>query len=159
MDKFGYRENSKGFRVLPDYVRVIQGDGVSPTMIGTILEVMKSKGLSAENVAFGMGGELLQNVNRDTMQFAMKASAIRINGDWQDVYKDPVTDNGKRSKRGRLALVDHQGNYQTIRETELESSENRLEIVYRNGELLRDEQFDTIRKRALSVSEVKRNDK
>ncbi|MEE9413610.1 MAG: nicotinate phosphoribosyltransferase [Methylococcales bacterium] len=152
MDKFGYRENSKGFRVLPDYVRVIQGDGVSPTMIGTILEVMKSKGLSAENIAFGMGGELLQNVNRDTMQFAMKASAIRINGDWQDVYKDPVTDNGKRSKRGRLALIDHQGNYQTIRETELESSENRLEAVYRNGKLLRDENFDTIRKRVLNAS-------
>ncbi len=119
-------------------------------MIGTILEVMKSKGLSAENIAFGMGGELLQNVNRDTMQFAMKASTIRINGDWQDVYKDPVTDTGKRSKRGRLALIaDRQGNYQTIRETELESSENRLEVVYCNGKLLRDENFETIRKRVL----------
>ncbi len=150
MDKFGYRENSKGFRVLPDYVRVIQGDGVSPTMIGNILDVMKSKHLSAENIAFGMGGELLQNVNRDTMQFAMKASAIRIHEQWQDVYKDPVTDTGKRSKRGRLALIsDNKGRYQTIRESELGSSQNRLETVFRNGQLLRNEHFDNIRKRVL----------
>lgn len=150
MDKFGYRDNSKGYRVLPDYVRVIQGDGVSPTMIGTILEVMKSKQLSAENIAFGMGGELLQKVDRDTMQFAMKASAIRINGQWQDVYKQPVTDTGKRSKRGRLALTtDTQGKYQTIRASELGDSDNKLEMVFRDGRLLRDEHFDTIRKRVL----------
>jgi nicotinamide phosphoribosyltransferase len=160
MDKFGYRDNSKGYRVLPDYVRVIQGDGVSPTMIGTILEVMKSKQLSAENIAFGMGGELLQKVDRDTMQFAMKASAIRINGQWQDVYKQPVTDTGKRSKRGRLALTtDTQGKYQTIRESELRDSDNKLAVVFRDGRLLRDEHFDNIRKRVLCVSEVKRNDK
>jgi nicotinamide phosphoribosyltransferase len=150
MDKFGYRDNSKGYRVLPDYIRVIQGDGVSPTMIGTILDVMKSKQLSAENIAFGMGGELLQKVDRDTMQFAMKASAIHINGQWQDVYKQPVTDTGKRSKRGRLALTtDTQGKYQTIRESELEDSDNKLEVVFRDGRLLRDEHFDNIRKRVL----------
>lgn len=155
MDKFGYRENSKGFLVLPDYLRVIQGDGVRPAMIRNILSVMKLKRLSAENVAFGMGGELLQNVNRDTMKFAMKASAIRINGLWQDVYKDPVTDTGKRSKRGRLALItDGNGRYQTVRESELGSAANRLEVVFRDGELLRDEHFDAVRKRVRCGSVV-----
>jgi nicotinic acid phosphoribosyltransferase len=52
-----------------------------------------------------MGGELLQKVNRDTQKFAMKASAACVNGEWRDVYKDPITDSGKRSKKGRLALV------------------------------------------------------
>ena len=28
-DKFGYRVNEKGYRVLPDFVRLIQGDGIS----------------------------------------------------------------------------------------------------------------------------------
>ncbi|HFD11924.1 MAG TPA: nicotinate phosphoribosyltransferase [Crenotrichaceae bacterium] len=150
MDQFGSRENSKGFRVLPDYIRVIQGDGISPEMISHILEAMKSKRLSAENIAFGMGGELLQKVNRDTMQFAMKASAIQIHGHWQEVYKDPVTDNDKRSKRGRLALMlDKQGSLQTIRESELGYSINKLETVYRNGKLLRDEQFECIRQRVI----------
>lgn len=147
MDRFGYRENSKGFLVLPDYVRVIQGDGISPAQIRQILAVMKMQRLSADNVAFGMGGELLQNVNRDTLQFAMKASAIRIDNAWSDVYKDPATDTGKRSKRGRLALVESDGEYVTIREDELDGRTNLLRPVYRNGALLVDESFTTIRER------------
>ncbi|MCH9697287.1 MAG: nicotinate phosphoribosyltransferase [Gammaproteobacteria bacterium] len=67
INKFGSRTNSKGYQVLPDYIRVIQGDGVNPAMIAEILKVMQSKGLSAENIAFGMGGELLQNINRDIL--------------------------------------------------------------------------------------------
>ena len=114
---------------------------------------MKTNKLSADNIAFGMGGELLQNINRDTMQFAMKASAIRINSQWQDVYKDPVTDTGKRSKRGRLAMiVNSEGHYQTIRAARLGTVKNTLEVVFRNGKLMRDEDFENIRQRVLSTS-------
>ncbi|MEM9336121.1 MAG: nicotinate phosphoribosyltransferase [Pseudomonadota bacterium] len=147
MDRFGYRENSKGFLVLPDYVRVIQGDGISPAQIRQILAVMKVHRLSADNIAFGMGGELLQNVNRDTLRFAMKASAIRINGEWSDVYKQPATDLGKSSKRGRQALVCDAGTFKTVRREELGDRENALRPVFRNGELLVDEPFERIRQR------------
>ncbi len=147
MDRFGYRENSKGFYVLPEFIRVIQGDGISPAEIRSILSVMKIHRLSAENVAFGMGGELLQNVNRDTMMFAMKASAIRIDGRWSDVYKEPATDSGKNSKRGRLALVAGAEGFTTIRKDELGSRNNLLRPVFRNGELLSEEDFGTIRAR------------
>lgn len=147
MDRFGHRENSKGFLVLPDYIRVIQGDGISPAEIQSILAVMKIHRLSADNVAFGMGGELLQNVNRDTMQFAMKASAIRIDGAWSDVYKDPATDRGKRSKRGRLALVKTDDGVETIRAEALGDRANLLEPVYRDGAVLVDRDFSEIRER------------
>ncbi len=147
MARFGASINQKGFRVLPDCVRVIQGDGVSPRQIEHILDVMEARGLSADNIAFGMGGELLQAVNRDTQRFAMKASAIRIDGRWQDVYKDPATDAGKRSKRGRLALIEAAGEYSTIREEDLGERRNLLRPVYRDGELLNVETFDTIRAR------------
>lgn len=146
MAKFGHRVNSKGYRLLPDCVRVIQGDGVSPAMIGQVLDAMKRQGLSADNVAFGMGGELLQKVNRDTQQFAMKASAVCIDGQWRDVYKDPVTDPGKRSKRGRLALV-HDETYATVPVSELGQRADLLRTVYRDGELLVDEDFEVIRAR------------
>ena len=65
---------------------------------------MKGYGFSTDNVVFGMGGGLLQQVNRDTMQFAMKACSAVIDGEEVDVFKDPVTDTGKWSKRGRLEL-------------------------------------------------------
>lgn len=105
MSNFGYEVNEKGYRVLPSYIRVIQGDGVSLQTIEAILDGMKLRKQSAENIAFGMGGELLQKVNRDTMKFAMKASAAKVDGLWRDVFKDPVTDSGKRSKKGRLAVI------------------------------------------------------
>lgn len=149
MAKFGYSINSKGYKVLPACVRVIQGDGISLTSIGEILAEMKRRELSADNIAFGMGGELLQKVNRDTQKFAMKASAALIGGEWRDVYKDPITDSGKRSKRGRLALVKGDAGYVTVREDELAGRVNQLRVVYRNGELLVDDSFAVVRARVV----------
>lgn len=147
MAKFGYRTNSKGYRVLPDCVRLIQGDGVCAASIEAILAAMKAQGLSADNVAFGMGGELLQKVNRDTQKFAMKASAACVNGEWRDVYKDPVTDPGKRSKRGRLALLREGAGYRTVNRSDAPAG-NVLVPVFRNGRLLVEWSLDDVRARA-----------
>jgi len=89
-----------------------------------------------------MGGGLLQAVGRDDFRFAMKASAIRVDGEWRDVYKDPVTDSGKRSKRGRLALT---GSFETVRVEEIGKKENLLVPVFRDGKLLKDYSFDEVR--------------
>lgn len=100
MELEGYTINSKGFRVLPNHIRVIQGDGITITSLRTIVERLLAAKISLSNIAFGMGGGLLQQVNRDTFKFAMKACSAVIDGKDVDVYKDPVTDQGKRSKRG-----------------------------------------------------------
>ncbi len=150
MNAFGYRYNQKGYRVLPDCVRVIQGDGVSLDSIESILSAMKKKGQSAENIAFGMGGALLQKVDRDTMKFAMKASAVNMGSEWRDVYKDPITDPGKRSKRGRLAVINTADmGYKTIPVEGLGRNENLLRPVYRNGELLIEYSLSEIRQNLL----------
>ncbi len=149
MAKYGFSLNGKGYRVLPDCIRVIQGDGVSEATIEAILAAMKARQQSAENVAFGMGGELLQKINRDTKKFAMKASAAKVNGQWRDVYKDPITDQGKRSKKGRLALVkDDNGEFSTVIEQELDGRENCLVTVFRNGDIIKSYSFEEIRQRA-----------
>lgn len=149
---FGYTVNAKGYKVL-NTVRVIQGDGINYDTIDEILMTLTNAGWSADNVAFGMGGALLQQVNRDTQQFAMKCSAIRINGKWQDVYKQPKTDSGKNSKRGRLTTVQNGSDFQTIRIEELadwinKGYEEALETVWVAGKLMRDENFADIRQRA-----------
>lgn len=146
--EFGGRVNSKGYKVLSDCVRVIQGDGVDVDSIGVILQRIQQAGFSTENVAFGMGGGLLQKVNRDTLRFAMKASAMQINGAWRDVYKQPITDSGKNSKRGRLAVIRDAGVIKTIREDALSWESNLLRPVFRNGELLVDDDFETVRARS-----------
>lgn len=114
-EAFGHVLNGRGYKVL-NHVRVIQGDGVNPTSIRAILERITSAGYATDNVAFGMGGALLQRLDRDTQKFALKCSAARVNGEWIDVYKDPVTDKGKQSKRGRMRLLKHReyGTYRTV---------------------------------------------
>lgn len=99
--EYGYTMNSKDHKVL-NHVRVIQGDGIDIVMITDICDRLLQYGWSIDNVAFGMGGALLQHCDRDWGAWAMKCSAIKVSGEWRDVYKDPITDIGKKSKRGRF---------------------------------------------------------
>jgi len=151
-EKFGTSLNGKGYRVL-NHVRVIQGDGVNPISIAAILDRIIADGFSASNLAFGMGGALLQKCDRDTLSFAYKASAARVEGQWRDVYKDPVTDSGKRSKRGLVGVVASESGPRTVeldgRSLEpLEGGTNLLEPVFHDGVLLRDDRLAEIRARA-----------
>lgn len=127
-DAFGATINDKGYRVLNPAVRVIQGDGISDaTAIKDILENMKLFKFSADNVAFGMGGGLLQQVNRDTYKFAMKCSAIKRGGEWQDVYKCPVDAPWKASKAGRFEEYTD------------------MDVVFRDGKLVKEYTFPEVR--------------
>lgn len=154
---FGSVVNAKGFRVLNN-VRVIQGDGIDHSSIRSILTVMYLSGYSADNVAFGQGGALLQMVNRDTMKFAMKCSAIAVREGstlvWRDVFKDPITDKGKQSKRGRVDLFTSGGEYRSGVEAPTAWTDkgtawtSALEVVYTDGQLVRDMTFDEVRANA-----------
>ena len=146
---FGTHLNAKGYKVLDNSVRVIQGDGISPADIGLILGRMEAFGFSAENIAFGMGAGLLQRVNRDTYSFAMKANARQdTEGNWHDVYKRPATMNLKASKAGRQAVVESYIGLEAARVDQLAGRQNLLQPVWRDGELLVDWTFDAVRARA-----------
>ncbi len=145
-DRFGYTINSKGYRVLNDKIRVIQGDGMDYEMARDILENMRIHKWSADNVSFGMGGALLQKLNRDTQKFAFKCSSITVRGEERDVYKEPVTDPGKNSKAGRLKLVKEHGTYYTVNDSY--PGRDELVEVFRDGRLLRKYTLDEVRERA-----------
>ena len=148
-DKFGGTVNSKGFRVLDPHVRVIQGDGMNIESIGRLVDRMAEAGFAIDNIAFGMGGGLLQLVNRDTLRFAMKANAMRDDsGVWNDVAKAPATDPTKGSKAGRQAVVKAEGNIVATRLEAIEGATDLLVPVWRNGELLVRHSFADIRARA-----------
>jgi nicotinamide phosphoribosyltransferase len=146
--RFGSTINSKGYKVL-NHVRVIQGDGVNATSIAAILAASEKLGFSATNIAFGMGGALLQQVDRDTQKFAIKCSEIIIDGQAIPVYKDPITDPGKRSKQGRLALIATADGYSTV---PAGHPEDLLQTVYENGAILQEYTLDEIRDRTKKQS-------
>jgi len=143
--KLGMEKNLRGFKVLPSYFRLIQGDGVNEDSIAEILAVMKAHGYSASNIAFGSGGALLQKLDRDTMRFAFKCSEVTVDEKPRPVFKDPVTDSGKRSKSGRLSLVRRDGEYVTVQG---DAQNNELKTVFENGEVLAETTLDQVRARA-----------
>jgi nicotinamide phosphoribosyltransferase len=131
---------------------------------------MEMAGFSADNVVFGSGGKLLQALDRDTMRFAMKASSIGIrenipapwNPDvvipelvYRDVFKDPITDSGKTSKKGRVTLYKSGNDYvsgvegvQPKNWTDKSDWEVALQEVFRDGELKNEITFDEVRANA-----------
>jgi nicotinamide phosphoribosyltransferase len=144
-ERFGARRNDKGYKILPKCVRVIQGDGIDDETMREILEEMKKQQWSADNVAFGSGGGLLQKLDRDTQSFALKCSYVEVDGVGRDVFKRPATDSSKASKRGRLKLVYSEG-WQTV--AEKAPGADQLQEVFRDGRVLNAVAFEEVRKRA-----------
>lgn len=145
-DRFGGTINEKGFRVLDSHVRVIWGDGINYRSIQGILDCLYTLGWSIDNIAFGMGGALLQQVHRDTQKFAFKCSAVKVNGHWCDVWKDPVTDHGKDSKRGLLWYS--KGKTRNVSIEDKYRPGRDFPVVFRDGKICRKVTFQEIRERA-----------
>ena len=167
---FGFTVNSKGYKVLNN-VRVIWGDGINSLSLSSILRcVVDVGGYSADNIAFGMGGGLLQQLDRDTLKFAMKCSAVGVREYstvpvegttdvfskegvvvWRDVFKDPATDPGKASKKGRVTLWTSGGEYQTsvTQPTSWTDKgivwEEALVTYFKDGEVTFTQTFDEVR--------------
>jgi nicotinamide phosphoribosyltransferase len=142
---FGTVKNDKGYKVL-NYVRLIWGDGINELSIKTIImRAVSFAGFSADNLAFGMGGALLQIVNRDTQKFAMKCSAAMINGVWVDVFKDPITDSGKKSKKGRFMVIRENGEIKTIPYDETKKDLDIMKVRYADGSRFNEISFSQVR--------------
>lgn len=130
---YGFTINDKGYRVLNN-IRFIWGDGINKLTIRSILRQMVDMlGYSADNFAFGMGGALLQKVDRDTYGWAQKACAVSNGHEWRDVFKDPVTDPGKVSRKGN------------------QRTEN-MKLRYDCGTMYNIDSFSKIQQRILSVT-------
>lgn len=147
--KFGSTKTSTGQKLMPPCIRVIQGDGIDINSLDMILKAMSDAGWAADNLAFGSGGALLQKLHRDTQKCAFKCSNAVVNGESVDVVKDPITDPGKKSKKGRLTLELKDGQWTTVTEGKGNPALDQLVEVFRDGKLLIDNNFETIRKRAL----------
>lgn len=149
MDRFGFETTATGYRLLNPKVRVIQGDGINAESAAAIMDAMMARGLAIGNVAFGMGGMLLQGPRRDDFGYAMKASAVLFDDGWCDVFKDPVTAGGsKTSKRGIQGAVKENGLWSARRAAAIPEGEDELAPAFRDGEIVRPVTLDEVRARA-----------
>jgi len=144
--------DGKMYKLLPPYLRLIQGDGISYESLGAIIASVTAAGYAIENVVFGSGGALLQKMDRDTQKCAFKCSEIiKANGEVVAVYKDPITDPGKTSKKGKLTLEMVDGKLTTITDSKGDPGKDVLVEVFRNGVMPFEQKFMDIRDRAKIV--------
>ena len=149
-EQFGSTKNEAGFKVLNN-IGIIYGDGITdPSVVAAILQKFMDNGYAASNLAFGMGGGLLQKVDRDTQEFALKCSATIRNGEYYPVFKDPIDIPSKKSRKGFLDLIiNDKGEYETVESNTNEPHPNsQLVTVFENGELLVDYSLAEIRERS-----------
>lgn len=146
---FGGSTTPTGHKVLDPHVRLLWGDGIERDGVDEILEALDKAGYAAENMVFGMGGGLLQKVNRDTQRFAFKCSAQYRDGQWHSVQKTPL-DASKKSKAGRLWLTRTDTGFETLSEGQVDGNTpaNALVPVFHNGHMLNEYTLDEIRKNA-----------
>lgn len=143
-----YTRNTKDLIVFNKY-RIIWGDGINIGTIRSILEMVVKLGFAPDNFAFGSGGDLMQNCNRDTLKFAIKCSSVTLkDGSTRDVFKDPITDQGKTSKKGKVVTYTDEHGFLYGLEG-LEMFTPAFVLLYENGKMFNEVTFADVRGKSM----------
>lgn len=135
---------------------IIYGDGISVERADAILgSIRNDLRLSPYNMVFGIGSYTYEYVTRDTYGFAMKATAVRRNGEVEAIFKKPVTDDGSKTSHVGIPVVyrtqestDMKPEYFVVQTTDPGKLDNSaFNLVYSDGKIVQSESFDAIRAR------------
>ena len=146
---FGSTVNEAGYKVLNQRVGLIYGDSITLERAQQILHRLAKKGYASSNIVFGIGSYTYQYLTRDSFGFAIKATAGTVDGEFRELQKDPVTDSGtKKSACGYIRVEEVDGDFvQHDRQTREQMEGGALEVVFRNGDMVKRDTFSAIRKR------------
>lgn len=153
---FGGTETEQGYKLLDEHIGAIYGDSITLERAEEICRQLKEKGFASTNVVFGIGSYTYQMNTRDTLGYAMKATHVVVNGEERMIMKDPKTDDGtKKSLTGKVIVkVNKEGELEVTDGLDSSTEEyyssrgvNRLETIFEDGLLQRDESLADIRKR------------
>lgn len=148
---FGGTINSKGFKVLHPQIGLIYGEAISPELYEKICERMIELKFCISNLVVGVGSFSQTYHTRDTLMQAFKATAVVINGELKEIFKDPITDDGtKKSKKGLLAVYDEYfDGALTVKDqcTWEEEKNSLLKTVFKDGKLTKTVSLQEIREK------------
>lgn len=138
-----------GFRFI-NKAGAIYGDSITPERAEEIMYRMLQKGFHPYNVVLGIGSYTYEYVTRDTYGFAMKATAVRRGGKVIDIFKKPVTDSGDKNSLRGIPVVwkNEKGLYVSDGQMPYALDHCEFQKVFSNGNLLIEQSFSDIRKRA-----------
>lgn len=160
-DLFGGSVNSKGYKELNPKIGLIYGDGCQYQKIKEIWTQLERLGFAANTILFGVGAfsftamctpsDGMVCLTRDTFGFAMKSTYCVINGKEYAIQKDPKTDknNLKKSHKGLCYVSKEDEEFICIDGYTHGTipSDNLLETVFKNGELVKECTFEEVRNR------------
>lgn len=155
---FGGTKNEKGFIELDPHIGSVYGDSITPERAIEICEGLMKKNFVTVSVGLGIGSYTYQYMTRDTLGFALKGTAEILDGEFKAIYKDPATDTDKfkKSQKGIVAVVFENDEYKLIdnltSDTVLDVKENLLKDVFVNGDFVRTQDFEDIRKKVAEES-------
>lgn len=138
---FGGTVNEKGYKELHPSIGLLYGEAMSMQLVDKTLARLKEMGFASSACFYGIGsGAYMLNVTRDTFSWAAKATACSVNGEFREIFKDPVTDTGMKKSAKGLLRVDKVGDDYVLTDqvTWEEANGGELKPVFRDGELLKD---------------------
>ena len=153
-ETFGGTVSEQGYKVLDSHIGAIYGDSITYERAKEICERLEAKGFASTNVVFGVGSYSYQYRTRDTLGFAMKATYAEIDGKPVMLQKDPKTDSGKKSQRGKVLvkrdnitneIIALDGLSNLAQDDEAIQAESLLKPVFKDGKVLRTQTLSEIR--------------
>lgn len=146
---FGWNTTDTGFRYPSTKVGLLYGDSITLERQKQIYMRLEGASMAACNLVLGVGSFTYQFKSRDSLGFAVKATACKINGELKEIFKQPKTDDGtKNSLKGLIAIYEENGTY-VAKDciSEAEEMTGALEPVFVNGSLVKDYSLSEIRER------------
>lgn len=155
---FGGTYNEKGFRVLHPQIGLIYGEAISPDLYEKILNKMIEMKFCVSNLVVGIGSYSQTYCTRDTLKQAFKATAVQINGQLTEIFKDPKTDtSGKKSAKGLLVVYKDENGFQYKDQctwNDVYSDKNEMKLIFKDGKLLKEFTLQEIRNNLKQLNEA-----
>ncbi len=159
-DIFGGTVNAKGYKVLDPHVKAIYGDSITIQRCEEIYKILIENGFACSNVALGVGSfsmqcveeeDMLKPFTRDTFSACIKATYCEVDGNPIPIFKNPKDGGFKKSQRGMCRVYRDENGMITFADgytgEMISGQENMLEVVFRDGVLVKEQTLAEIRNR------------
>lgn len=146
-DIFGGTFTKKGYKLLDEHIGAIYGDSITLKVAEEICSRLEVREFASVNWVAGIGSFTYQNVTRDTLGTAIKATYGVVNGEGRAIFKAPKTDSGEKNSAKGLLRVEKEGDDFVLYENQTwdEEASGALEPVFYNSQMLRIQTLAEIR--------------
>lgn len=144
---FGWNTTVNDYSYPSTKVGLLYGDSITLERQRDIYARLENAHMAACNLVLGIGSYTFQYKSRDSLGFAVKATACRVNDNLIEIFKHPKTDDGtKNSLKGLIRVEKENGKYVAYDQQD-EEHEMRgcLKPVFFDGDLVKEYSLSEIR--------------